>query len=147
MTCAHCGLAVSHLPASAPCPACQGQRKTFDPHQTLMMWPPPPSAPFVPPAAPLPEAGNGGKARRARWGVVGGILAACASFAVGRLHLPFEYWLGPFLFACAIVLFLWGLCCCAEAKGYSALLGLLGILGPVGLLILAILPDKNKKTA
>jgi len=32
----------------------------------------------------------------------------------------------------------------AKAKGYSAVLGLLGLLSCIGLLILAVLPDKTK---
>jgi hypothetical protein len=32
----------------------------------------------------------------------------------------------------------------AKAKGYSGALGLLGLLSCIGILILAILPDKNK---
>lgn len=43
-----------------------------------------------------------------------------------------------------VVFFIWGCMSYAEAKGYSALLGLLGLFSCVGLLILIILPDKNK---
>ena len=42
------------------------------------------------------------------------------------------------------VLFIIGLCFYAKAKGYSALLGLLGLLSCIGLLIIALLPDKTK---
>jgi hypothetical protein len=37
-----------------------------------------------------------------------------------------------------------GLSFYAKAKGYSAVLGLLGLLSCIGLLILALLPDKTK---
>lgn len=37
-----------------------------------------------------------------------------------------------------------GLCYYAKAKGYSAVIGLLGLLSCVGLLILAVLPDRTK---
>lgn len=42
------------------------------------------------------------------------------------------------------VLLIIGLCFYAKAKGYSPVLGLLGLLSCLGLLILAILPDKTK---
>jgi hypothetical protein len=44
------------------------------------------------------------------------------------------------------VLLIVGLCYYAKAKGYSAALGLLGLLSCIGLLILALLPDKTKAT-
>jgi hypothetical protein len=42
------------------------------------------------------------------------------------------------------VLLIIGLGFYAKAKGYSAVLGLLGLLSCIGLLILAVLPDKTK---
>src|ERR1051326_3275920 len=42
------------------------------------------------------------------------------------------------------VLFITGLCYYAKSKGYSAVLGILGLLSCIGLLILAVLPDKAK---
>ena len=42
------------------------------------------------------------------------------------------------------VLLILGLCYYSKAKGYTALLGLLGLLSCLGLLILAVLPDKTK---
>lgn len=44
----------------------------------------------------------------------------------------------------AIPLFIWGCCMYAIGKGYSWVLGLLGGLGWVGLLVLALLPDRHK---
>ena len=43
------------------------------------------------------------------------------------------------------VLFIWGLCSYAQAKGYSGVCGLLGLLSVIGLLILAVLPDQHKE--
>ena len=42
------------------------------------------------------------------------------------------------------ILLIVGLCFYAKAKGYSPFLGLLGLLSCIGLLVLAILPDKTK---
>lgn len=49
--------------------------------------------------------------------------------------------LGPLLGAVLLII---GLCYYAKGKGYSAALGLLGLLSCIGLLILALLPDKTK---
>jgi MFS family permease len=49
--------------------------------------------------------------------------------------------LGPLLGAVLLII---GLCYYAKGKGYSAALGLLGLLSCIGLLILAVLPDKTK---
>jgi hypothetical protein len=42
-------------------------------------------------------------------------------------------------------LFIVALCYYAKAKGYNGSLGLLGLLSCVGLLIIALLPDRTKK--
>jgi hypothetical protein len=42
------------------------------------------------------------------------------------------------------ILLIVGLCFYAKAKGYSPFLGLLGLLSCIGLLVLAVLPDKTK---
>jgi hypothetical protein len=42
------------------------------------------------------------------------------------------------------ILLIIGLCFYAKAKGHSALWGLLGLLSCIGLLVLAVLPDKTK---
>lgn len=42
------------------------------------------------------------------------------------------------------VLLIIGLCYYAKGKGYTPVLGLLGLLSCIGLLILAVLPDKTK---
>ena len=41
------------------------------------------------------------------------------------------------------VLFVWGCCMYAKAKGYPAAVGLLGLLFLIGLIVLAVLPDKT----
>ena len=43
-----------------------------------------------------------------------------------------------------IVMWLWGCWNYAQGKGYPGFLGLLGIFSCIGLVILAVLPDKNK---
>jgi hypothetical protein len=43
-----------------------------------------------------------------------------------------------------LVLLVIGLCYYAKSKGYNALFGLLGLLSCLGLIILAVLPDKTK---
>ena len=42
------------------------------------------------------------------------------------------------------ILLIIGLCYYAKGKGYTPVLGLLGLLSCIGLLILAVLPDKTK---
>ena len=51
---------------------------------------------------------------------------------------------------CAIagtILFIWGCCSYAIAKGHSWAWGLLGFLSLLGLIILLFLPDRNKATS
>ena len=43
-----------------------------------------------------------------------------------------------------IVMLIRGLAHYAKAKGYSSILGILGFLSFLGLLILALMPDKNR---
>ena len=40
--------------------------------------------------------------------------------------------------------FIWGCCCYAIGKGYPGVLGDLGFLSLLGLIVLILLPDKNK---
>ena len=49
--------------------------------------------------------------------------------------------LGAFV---GVILLIIGLCFYAKAKGYSPVWGLLGLLSCIGLLILAVMPDKTK---
>ena len=42
------------------------------------------------------------------------------------------------------IMFFWGLSSYAKGKGHSGVYGLLGIFSLLGLIILAVMPDKNK---
>lgn len=42
------------------------------------------------------------------------------------------------------IFFVWGCCCYAIGKGYPWPLGFLGLLSCLGLIVLVVLPDKNK---
>lgn len=44
-------------------------------------------------------------------------------------------------------LFLWGSISLARGKGYTWRLGMLGLLGLIGVIILALMPDENKRSA
>jgi hypothetical protein len=52
---------------------------------------------------------------------------------------------GSILVLVGVVFFIWGCMNYAEGKGHSKWLGLLGLLSCIGLIILVILPDKNKE--
>ena len=54
---------------------------------------------------------------------------------------------GLFLCLLGIPLFLWGCGQYARGKGYSALWGALGLLYILGLLVLVLMPDRNKGAA
>lgn len=45
------------------------------------------------------------------------------------------------------IAFIWGCMSYARGKGYSPLFGLLGLLYILGLIILALMPDKHKSTS
>ncbi len=51
---------------------------------------------------------------------------------------------GGLLSLVGLVVFIWGCFNYAQGKGYPAVLGLLGLLSCIGLIILVVLPDKNK---
>jgi TRAP-type C4-dicarboxylate transport system permease small subunit len=68
--------------------------------------------------------------------VIGRVLAAFVGGPVGIL--------GVILALAGLILFIWGCMNYAEGKGYSKWLGLLGLLSCIGLLVLVVLPDKNK---
>ncbi len=87
-----------------------------------------------------------------RWGIqvalgliltlVGRIAIWCApqieGSAKGLLVVP-----GTLLIAVGLVFWYWGCGTYALRKGYSAVLAALGVLGPLGIVILAMLPDKS----
>ena len=52
--------------------------------------------------------------------------------------------LGNLVFVVGAGLFIYGCTLYAKAKGYNWAVGLLGILSLIGLIVLAVLPDKNK---
>lgn len=52
--------------------------------------------------------------------------------------------IGLLMVLVGFIMFIWGCGCYAVGKGYSQFLGLLGILSCLGLIILAVLPDKHK---
>jgi len=52
--------------------------------------------------------------------------------------------LGAILSLAGSAIFIWGCVNYAQGKGYSPWLGLLGLLSCIGLIVLVILPDKNK---
>ena len=68
--------------------------------------------------------------------VIGRCLATFVGGPVGIL--------GAILALAGLILFIWGCMNYAEGKGYSKWLGLLGLLSCIGLLVLVVLPDKNK---
>lgn len=51
---------------------------------------------------------------------------------------------GVLLSLVGLVAFVWGCINYAQGKGYSGALGILGLLSCLGLVILVVLPDKNK---
>ena len=55
-----------------------------------------------------------------------------------------ELW-ASILFLAGVVFFIWGCINYAVGKGHSKVMGLLGILSCIGLVILVLLPDKNKE--
>lgn len=58
--------------------------------------------------------------------------------------MPDNSFIGLILIIVGFIMFIWGCGCYAVGKGYSQFLGILGILSCLGLVILAVLPDKHK---
>ncbi len=52
--------------------------------------------------------------------------------------------IGFLMILVGFIMFIWGCGCYAVGKGYSQFLGILGLLSCLGLVILAVLPDKHK---
>jgi len=66
---------------------------------------------------------------------------------VGRvviMEMPDLALVGAIITLIGVVFFIWGCMNYAAGKGYSKLLGLLGLLSCIGLIVLVLLPDKNK---
>jgi len=55
--------------------------------------------------------------------------------------------LGLIILLAAAVVFIWGCCEYAFGKGYSRWMGALGLLSLIGLIVLAVLPDRHKDAA
>lgn len=66
---------------------------------------------------------------------------------IGRLlvlHNPNLALVGFILTLVGLVFFVWGCMNYAEGKGHSKWLGLLGLLSCIGLIVLVLMPDRNK---
>ena len=59
-------------------------------------------------------------------------------------QMPALILVGSLIALVGVVFFIWGCMNYAAGKGYSKVLGLLGLLSCIGLIILVVLPDKNK---
>ncbi|MBI5779423.1 MAG: hypothetical protein HZA49_08200 [Planctomycetes bacterium] len=78
-------------------------------------------------------------------GIVGGMFVLGGVYQVRSMHpttVPPLLTLGISIIG--IVLWIWGCFAYAKGKGYSKYWGLLGFLYLLGLLILALFPDKHK---
>jgi len=61
-----------------------------------------------------------------------------------RMQMPNLALVGAIIALVGAVFFIWGCMNYAVGKGYSKFLGLLGLLSCIGLIVLVLLPDKNK---
>ena len=59
-------------------------------------------------------------------------------------QMPALILVGSLIALVGLLFFIWGCTNYAAGKGYSKVLGLLGLLSCIGLIILVVLPDKNK---
>jgi hypothetical protein len=76
-------------------------------------------------------------------GVALGIILEIAGQIIMR-QMPNLALVGTIVMLVGVVFFIWGCMNYAVGKGYSQFLGLLGLFSCIGLLILVLLPDKNK---
>jgi hypothetical protein len=76
-------------------------------------------------------------------GVAVGLLLEIAG-RVLAMQVPNLALVGAIITLVGVVFFIWGCMNYAAGKGYSKLLGLLGLLSCIGLIVLVLLPDKNK---
>jgi len=76
-------------------------------------------------------------------GVALGIILEIAGQIIMR-QMPNLALAGTIVMLVGVVFFIWGCMNYAVGKGYSQFLGLLGLFSCIGLLILVLLPDKNK---
>ena len=61
-----------------------------------------------------------------------------------RMQMPNLALVGAIIALVGAVFFIWGCMNYAVGKGYSQFLGLLGLFSCIGLIVLVLLPDKNK---
>ena len=85
------------------------------------------------------------KSRPLLWGGFFGMVAGRVMMAIGSGNNSPLTALGALITIVCLVLFLWGCCLYAVAKGHSRWLGLLGLLSLIGLIILVVLPDRYKR--
>jgi hypothetical protein len=81
--------------------------------------------------------------KKTNLGIGGGILLQ----VLGRIimeAMPGNSFIGFLLILAGFIMFIWGCSSYAVGKGYSQFLGILGFLSCLGLVILAVLPDKHK---
>jgi hypothetical protein len=83
---------------------------------------------------------KGDNAKSMMIGVPGLILQGVGTYVIGGVT-------GYGVSVAGGILLILGLCFYARGKGYTMALGLLGLLSIVGLIILAVLPDKRKAPA
>jgi hypothetical protein len=76
-------------------------------------------------------------------GVAIGLILEIAG-RVMMMEMPNLALVGAIITLVGVVFFIWGCMSYAAGKGYSKLLGLLGLLSCIGLIVLVLLPDKNK---
>jgi len=161
MKCKTCGFAASD-PSMTVCPFCRTQGAVSTPPGGVMpafaaqsspvsaaIWPPAPTAsPVYTPFEGSVDKGNlTRKVRKSNWCIGLAILCNILAYLLCSTRQAPLVVCGEICQATSVVLFLFGCGFYAEWKGYSALLCLLGFLSIFGLLILLLLPNKNKQRA
>ena len=83
-----------------------------------------------------------GYAKNTNIGIGGGLVLNL----IGRTMATQGMFAGYLFLLAGLPLYLWGCTQYAKGKGYSPWLGLLGLLTIIGLIALALFPDKHKKS-
>jgi hypothetical protein len=76
-------------------------------------------------------------------GVAIGLILEIAGQVINR-QMPDLILVGSIIILIGVVFFIWGCMNYCAGKGYPKVLGLLGLLSCIGLIVLVVLPDKNK---
>ena len=76
--------------------------------------------------------------KKSNYGIAIGLLLQIASVPLGGTIIA------TLVLCAGAGFFIYGCCCYAIGKGYSGGFGLLGVLSLLGLIILVLLPDKQK---